>query len=627
MGQRRGYIRAAVGRDWSMMTFDFSKRCSKLIRVCFPVTMLLALTFGSAHLRAQVDRGTIVGVVTDATGAVVPEAKVQVINIDTNATTDLATNGVGRYTAPNLPLGTYRLVFQKSGFIQVVREPVEIRAEAEVQVNATLTVGNASESVSVTAEAPLVDVGTISNAEGFKRDLTEELPLITTGTKRDITSFTQNLPGANGTALNGAVAAMNETFIDGAPGNERLLNGSLSEVGPYIEMVGEISVSANAFNAEYGGFGSFFTNVTIKSGTNTLHGSMFDHLGNSVLNARSFFQPSITPYRQNEGGFTIGGPVVIPKVYNGRNRTFFFASLGLFYSRSGSSNAIITIPTQAQVKGDFSGFIGSNGAQIPIYDPNTTVPDGKGSFVRTQFPGNVIPASRIAPYASIIGSYIPPTSLPGINNNFYDHKAPTWPYFNIPEPIGKVDHQISTTQKLMVSFTGQIRHRLLWGNPGSGLGPEPTWGQVQTYPLDWYTYQIADSWKFRTAHDWVIKPNLLNHLTLSADKYWNYGLNPTAGQGWDAKLGISGVPQGIPLYNGEFPAFTFSGGTGVSVNYGRGYDENWHELRYSVIDNLTYIRGPHTMKFGVEFDRDRVNRLYEGGGAGMFNFSNHDQPA
>ncbi|PYS13571.1 MAG: hypothetical protein DMG15_10755, partial [Acidobacteria bacterium] len=572
-------------------------------------------------VHAQVDRGTIVGAVTDPSGAVIPGTQIKVVKIDTNATTDLETNSAGLYTAPNLPLGTYRLIFEKAGFGKLVRQPVEIRAGGEVRVDATLSVGNVSESVSVSTEAPLIDVGTVSNTAGFKSELTQELPLINTGTKRDITAFIQNLPGANGNTMNGAVNGSTEVFIDGAPANERLVNGGIAEVGPYIEMVGEISVSANAFNAEFGGFGSFFTNVTIKSGTNQLHGSIFDHLGNSVLNARSFFQPFITPYRQNEGGFTIGGPVVLPKIYNGRNRTFFFGSLGLFYSRSGSSSPLITIPTQAQVKGDFSGFA-NNGVQIPIYDPDTGVPDGKGSIVRTQFPGNIIPATRIASFAATVASYIPPTNLPGINNNFYDHKAPTWPYFNIPSPLVKIDHQISTTQKLMASFTAQIRHRLLWGNPGSGLGPQPKWGQTQTYPLDWYTYQIADSWKYRTSHDWVVKPNLLNHLTLSFDRYWNFGVNPTAGQGWDTKLGIKGLPPGIPLYNGEFPAFTFSGGTGVPVNFGRGYDENWHELRYSLIDNLTYIRGTHTMKFGIEFDRDRINRQYQGGGSGTFNFSN-----
>jgi hypothetical protein len=129
--------------------------------------MLLVLGNGASPLFAQVDRGTIVGAVTDSSGAVVPDAKVQVVNINTNATTDLLTNSAGLYTAPNLPLATYRVVFQKSGFGQIVREPIEIRAGSEIRVDATLTVGNTKESVTVSTEAPLVDVASMSNAAGF----------------------------------------------------------------------------------------------------------------------------------------------------------------------------------------------------------------------------------------------------------------------------------------------------------------------------------------------------------------------------------------------------------------------------------------------------------------------------
>ena len=213
--------------------------------------------------------------------------------------------------------------------------------------------------------------------------------------------------------------------------------------------------------------------------------------------------------------------MVLPKIYNGRNKTFFFGSLGLFYSRVGSSNAIVTIPTQAMLKGDFSGFVGTNGVQIPIFDPATTVPAGT-SFQRTQFPGNIIPATRISNFAKVINPLYPAPSLPGVINNFYDHKAPTWPYFNNPSPVIKIDHSLSTKQKLSGSYTVQLRHRLLWGNPGSGLGPQPKWGEEQKFPLDWITDQIANSWKYRINHDYVISANVLNHLTLSADRYWNY---------------------------------------------------------------------------------------------------------
>src|SRR5581483_127521 len=188
--------------------------------------------------------------------------------------------------------------------------------------------------------------------------------------------------------------------------------GAISENGPALEQVGEVNVISGAFNAEYGGFGNWFTSVTIKSGTNVLHGSVYDHLGNSVLNARSFFQPTRTPYRQNEGGFTLGGPVVIPRIYNGKDKTFFFVGLELFYSRYGASNTIETIPTNQFLNGNFSGLVNAAGAQIPIFDPTTTQPDGKGSYTRSPFPGNMIPASRISQAAMAVAQYMPPPSLP-----------------------------------------------------------------------------------------------------------------------------------------------------------------------------------------------------------------------
>src|ERR1035438_6755788 len=134
-------------------------------------------------------------------------------------------------------------------------------------------------------------------------------------------------------------------------------------------------------------------------------------------NARAFFLATRTPYRQNEGGFTLGGPVLIPHVYDGRNKTFFFASLGLYYSRVGSGGSIVTIPTPAFMAGDFSGLVTASGAQIPIYDPLSSQPDGKGSYVRTPFPGNIIPTNRIGQAANIIASYIPDRKSTRLNSS------------------------------------------------------------------------------------------------------------------------------------------------------------------------------------------------------------------
>jgi hypothetical protein len=457
----------------------------------------------------------------------------------------------------------------------------------------------------------------------MQEKLIGELPLIVSGTKRDITSFLNNLPGTTSSntfvpSVNGSQFGQTEAFIDGAPASERIFKGTVSENGPMLEQVGEMSVVTSAFNAEYGGFGNWFANVTIKSGTNTLHGSVFNHLGNDALNARSFFAQKRTKYRQNEGGFTLGGPVVIPGVYSGRDKTFFFGSLGWFFSRVGTGGSIITIPTQKFINGDFSELVDATGKQIPIYDPATTQPDGKGGYVRTQFSGNIIPTDRITPMAKAIAAYIPPTDLSGSYNNFYDHKAPTWPYYNTWTPLIKIDHSISNKQKLQGSFTAQKRPRLLWGNPGSGLGDTPKWGEPQKNPLDWITDQVANSWKIRFNHDYVFATNLLNHLTVAVDSYYNRGYNKTRDQGWLSKLGLTGIPAD----NGSFPQVTFSGGTASPVQFGRAYDEDWNERRFSIYENLTWVRGKHSAKFGFSVERDSVYHFMQSNASGTYVFTN-----
>lgn len=584
-----------------------------------PILISLLTLLAVAVAWGQIDRGTIQGIVTDQSGAVVPGTKIQVIRIDTNSVLEVETNMEGLYTAPNLPAGVYRLVFQRQGFSSVTREPVEIRPRITARVDVSMQPGAVTESVTVNAEAPLLDAATMNNAAGFKENLIQELPVVVVGTKRDVTSLLNNLPGTTNTntftpSVNGAPIGATEAFVDGAPASERIMVGALSEVGPMMEQVGEVSIVSNAFNAEYGGFGNWFANVTIRSGTNQLHGSVFDHLGNDKLNARSFFQPKKTSYRQNEGGFTLGGPVVIPNVYDGRDKTFFFGSLGVFFSRYGASGSIITVPTQEFLNGDFSQLT-SGGAQIPVFDPETTVSDGNGSYTRTQFPGNVIPKNRISQAAKVVAEYMPSPTLPGVVNNFNSHAAATWPYYNTWVPLIKVDHSISSKQKLQGSFTSQKRPRIIWSG---GMTDAPAWGETQTNPLDNVFDQQANSWKVRLNHDYIVSPTVINHVTISADRYYNLGLNKTNGQGWNQTLGITGIPDDT----GAFPQINFSGGAVNSAQINRGYDENWHDLRYSFIENLMVVRGKHTLKFGFEISRDRINRRFQGGAAGVFTFTN-----
>jgi hypothetical protein len=581
---------------------------------------------------AQVGRGTIQGIVSDSTGAIVVGAAVQIIQIDTNNTFELVTNTEGLYIAPNLPVGTYRVVVKQPGFATLTREPITVRAEVVLGLDFKIQPGAVTETVNITGEAPLLDLSASSSPTTITKEVFESLPVISAGSKRNITQLLLNVPGLTSydprnresttwtPRMNGSVNGNTETFIDGGPGSGISTGrGALEEVGPMVETVGEFSVVANAFNAEYGGFGSFFTNVTIRSGTNQVHGSVFNHFANNAMNARSFFQPRITAGNQNEGGFTLGGPVVIPKLYDGRNKTFFFISQGLYFTRNGPSLDLRTIPTSEFQRGDFSKLVNA-GAVIPVFDPSSTRADGQGGFVRDQFPNNVIPTSRISPAAQRVVSFMPAPDLPNaLVQNFYSRafSGKYWPFFNSNVTTLKLDHSMSSKQKLSFTYMNQIRHRQLQGENVGWTNRIP-WDSVQENPLDFIMFQQANSWKLRLNHDYVITPALLNRVTLSTDRYVNLGLNATRGGDWLQKLNLTGIPAD----NGMFPAITFTGGTAASMAINRAYDNTSFETRYRIDENLMWLRGKHSMKFGFAASWLQLNQLAQGGASGAFTFSN-----
>jgi hypothetical protein len=360
--------------------------------------MLLFASLGAASfLLAQADRATIEGIVRDASGAAVADAKVTVIRVETNSLIPLKTNEVGRYYAANLPLGTYRVTVEKTGFRAAQVDNLILQSQMNVRADVRMEVGSMTERVEVTADAPMLDASTATITAQLTTKQIQELPMITVGRKRDITSYLAYLPGVTtnstwGARVNGSNPGNSEVFLDGAPASQGNVRGGIQENGPAVEQVGEFSVVTNSFNAEYGRTGSWFTNITIRSGTNQIHGSAFDFFDNDALNARSFFQQIRSTVRHNEGGFTLGAPVYLPKLYNGRNKTFFFFGQQLVYYTNTNSGSLFTVPRADFRSGDFSQLLSATNTQIPVFDPVTTQPDGKGGFMREQFPGNRIPA-------------------------------------------------------------------------------------------------------------------------------------------------------------------------------------------------------------------------------------------
>jgi hypothetical protein len=553
--------------------------------------MLFALTGTLSPVRAQVDRGTIEGIVTDPSGASVAQAKVQIVHLETNDVIQLATNSVGRYFAPNLPLGSYRVVIEKEGFRTAVREPIQVRAQISVNADFALEVGSVRQRVEVTSTAPMLDSSATTLSTSLAPENVDGLIDINIGEKRNITDYLQYLPGTttgNDTwdaRVYGGTPGETEVYIDGAPASQMISRGSLTENGPQVEDVAEFSVITDAYNAEYGRAGTWFSNVTIKSGNNQLHGTAYEHFANNVLNARGFFAPTTPIFRQNEGGANVGGPVYIPGLYDGRNKTFFFFGQGLYWFREARLGNPETIPTEAFRQGDFSNLLDANGNQIPIFDPATTQPDGQGGFVRTQFPGNIIPPSRISSVAAKIDALMPTPDNGAEYANWYNRTGAP-PTFDTRISTVKVDHSFRVNQKISGMYSAQHRPRVI---NGSG------WGVSS--PLEGAQDQSILVKTGRINYDWIARSNLLNHLTLGIDYYGNTYVNSTAGQGWQNKLGITNMPYS----NGAMPYFVLYGGTASPITISE-MSNGWEPSgRYTVAENLAWIRGHHSLKFGGEY--------------------------
>jgi hypothetical protein len=588
-------------------------RKSDILSDCVKIALVFMLSLaGTGLLLAQADRATIEGIVTDASGAAIPGAKVSITRIETNDSIVLQSNELGRYFAPNLPLGAYRVRVEKEGFRAAIVDNIVLQSQMSVRADVKLDVGAMSEHVEVSAEAPMLDPSTATVTAQLTTKQIGELPLITVGRKRDITSYLAFLPGVTtastwGARVNGSNPGNSEVFLDGAPASQGNVRGGIQENGPAIEQVGEFSVVTNSFNAEYGRTGSWFTNITVRSGTNQIHGSAFDFFDNDALNARSFFQQIRSTVRHNEGGFTLGEPVYLPKLYNGRNKTFFFFGQQLVYYTNTNSGSLFTVPRADFRSGDFSQLVDSTNVQIPIFDPNTTQPDGKGGFIREQFPGNVIPSNRLSPVSQKIVALMPAPDLASLQINNFRNRTGSGTYRNYVSTL-KLDHSFSNSHKLSITFSDQYNPRVIAGK-GYGVDSPLEGSQSPKY--------IHDR-TGRINYDWIIRPNLLSHFTVGVDRYNNQTQQLTQFEGWDQKLGI----QGVIWDQGAFPVINFSGGTASPNGLGGPDFSTNANGRITLTETLAWTRGRHSIKFGGNFWPEYANAREGFQSSGAFTFSN-----
>lgn len=580
--------------------------------ISFVVVVLVLAT----AMFAQTTAGSIVGAIVDSSGATVPSAAVTITNLDTAGVFKTTSDASGNYVATPLAVGRYSVDVEAPGFKKAVRTGITVNVQDRLRLDFQLQVGSVSESVDVSAAAPLLQTDTSALGQVVNSQSIDDLPLngrfvtklavLTAG----VVPTTAGAPDSNtgGFSANGVRPYENNYMLDGVDNNNMqsgLTSGATYVVMPPPDAIGEFKLQTNSMSAEFGRSAGGVMNVTLKSGTNRFRGSLFEFFRNSALDAKNYFDPSsspIPPFKQNQFGGTFGGPVHIPGVYDGRNRTFFFVDYQGTRIRKGLT-LFATVPLPAWRTGDFSGF-------NPIFDPSTTTVVG-GVATRDQFPGNQIPLSRFDPAALQLLDSFPLPNYPGsvsssgVANNYLSNPSEQ----NDSNGVDvRIDHKISDSDSIFFRFS-YFDETLV--NPGSLPAP--------LYDGSFSTGTTKT--KVRTgvlAYTHVFTSRTINELRTSY-LYNNSALRPfNTDVNGAAELGIPGIP--FTPGNGGLPTFSVSGINGFGGSEFSPTVEVQNE--FLLMDNLTLIRGAHTLKLGVEA-RPRVNFSFEQPIAprGSFSFS------
>lgn len=580
---------------------------------------------------AQTDRGTITGNVLDNTGAVVAGATVTVTNIATNSTSTATTTSQGVYSIPALAAGTYKVRVEKQGFKAAEIGQVNVLVGNTAPADFSLEVGQVSETVEIAAAgAAQVQTENAKISSQVSNKQIEELPLVVSGTMRspfDLSLLTPEAKpiGLGGNAGTGGAGYGSEFSLGGGQGGTWgiTLDGTSSGTSrfgstewaslntPSIDAITEFAVDTNGFKAESGRGQGGSLNFSSKSGTNEYHGTIYEFLRNNYFDARNYFENNISVLKQHDYGVTLGGPVRIPWIYNGKNKTFFFGSAEWFKNRAGANAFQATVATPEMYQGDFSRWVDqSNNLQL-IYDPATTranpnfdstraVSEANPRFIRDPFPGNRIPANRISPlaqrYLQYVGNSVHPNAAgaPGtysyVNNNYRGTAGSSlfpWTKWSV-----KADHNFNDRHKL----SGLYNYGLSEVLPGvDGFPGLP--GTVSNFR---FTQQ--DSHVYRVNYTATITPRLVNYLYGGVNWWKQFNYTPNIGGGWRER-GIC-LPGAFDcdenLLNLEFQSDGYS-------TWGGSAGDGSENPIFSFGDDLTFIKGRHTIKGGYLYERLHYN--------------------
>ncbi|MDX1978629.1 MAG: carboxypeptidase regulatory-like domain-containing protein, partial [Bryobacteraceae bacterium] len=581
---------------------------------------ILAIVSAAAAF-AQGDRGIIVGTVSDASGAVIPDAKVTVTHSATNVATNVTSAETGDFSAVNLPVGAYSIRVEKDGFKPAVRSGVTLPAASTIRVDFKLEIGTAQQTVEVTADVEQLMTENAKTSVNVSNKLVDELPLVVGGAMRSpfdlatLTPETKNY-GDNNFSIGGGQAASYGITLDGvsAATTRALQTSWISYNAPSLEMITEFTVDSNGFKAEYGHAAGGLMSFVTKSGTNDFHGSAYEFLRNDKLDARRFFERERGVYKQHNFGLSAGGPVYIPKIINGRNKTFFFAAYEGFRNRLGSATNTASVPTEEMYAGDFSNWVNAQGTRIPIYDPATLSAD---RTTRQPFAGNLVPQSRFDPlavrlinvYQSGPGGPLRPNNgaAPGTSEYVRANHIITqgtelnpWTKFDV-----KGDHIFNERHRL----SGFFGYHRIYKNPGPQGAPNQLPGYYTAYND---SRNLSDV--YRMSWDWTVRPTLLNRFYAGGNNWRESHFHPGEVIGnWQDKF----CYPNVPLCNNNLSSVGFSDFTA----WGGPSNNGSENTVYAFHNDLTWIKGKHTFKFGGMYQRNHYNGFGQQWDAGRVNFS------
>lgn len=584
-------------------------------------------------LAAQEYRATITGTVTDATGAAVPAAQIEARDVATSAVTTARSNEMGVYTLPFLLPGTYDVTATAAGFKQTVHKGIELHAGDKVQADLRLDIGITSESVTVTAQSEQLKAATASMGQTINTMEVQDLPMegrntymladLATGVYSGIYNSTQ--VSAYGRPFDGGASQFNaegiyaayQITLNGIPNapEERASAAIYTGFVPSPDAVEEVTVQTHTYDAQYGHGTGTVVNAVLRGGSNEFHGSAYEFFRNDKLNANSFSGNAAGNQRGvmrwNQPGFVFDGPVRIPKVYNGKDKTFFMFSMEWIRNASPLPYTA-SVPTAAERTGDFSALTTSSGQQVLIYDPSSyTLTNGQ--YMRQPFPANKIPTSLINPVGqAIINEYPLPNitgTAGGFNNYVVSPNSQQDKYHSI---AGRVDHQLNDKNRLtMMGFSNQ-RHQLF-----------PTFGFADAAASPGYLH-------YRNNHggsiDWT---DTLSSTTVLDVKY-GFIFHPfqlaVYGDNYDlSKLGFSKsfIAQ-LPHEN--FPAVNMSNGytgllSGLTGVGAQGASQFSTTFDHSLAATLSKTVSKHTLKFGGELFVMLANNITPESNLNAFSFN------